>query len=198
MMEITAEIRALIDKAAAGVELAEDEYIDPSDGLIHCKKCGGQRQTVVPCFGKSGYFMPHCICQCQQEAEEQRKEDMKMLYTEKEKNEIERVRKVFEKHIQQMTAYDLVWSDKVGYVWLAISIDPVYIDTGNWIESAAGLCYECLNDIALDVFGMTGNDHDFEDADPLELAEIKRRWKPYIGQLPEYAYLCDELLSRSK
>ena len=103
-----------------------------------------------------------------------------MLYTEKEKNEIERVRKVFEKHIQQMTAYDLVWSDKVGYVWLAISIDPVYIDTGNWIESAAGLCYECLNDIALDVFGMTGNDHDFEDADPLELAEIKRRWKPYI------------------
>ena len=123
---------------------------------------------------------------------------VKMLYTKKEKNEIERVRKVFEKHIQQMTAYDLVWSDKVGYVWLAISIDPVYIDTGNWIESAAGLCYECLNDIALDVFGMTGNDHDFEDADPLELAEIKRRWKPYIGQLPEYAYLCDELLSRSK
>ena len=58
MIEITAEIRAFIDKAAAGVELAEDEYIDPSDGLIHCKKCGGQRQTVVPCFGKSGYFMP--------------------------------------------------------------------------------------------------------------------------------------------
>ena len=101
-----------------------------------------------------------------------------MLYTEKEKNEIERVRKVFEKHLQQMTGYDLVWSDKVGYVWLAICIDPVYIDTGNWIESAVGLCYECLNDIALDVFGMTGNDHDFEDADPLDLAEIKRRWKP--------------------
>ena len=52
------------------------------------------------------------------------KEDTKMLYTEKEKTEIERVRKVFEKHIQQMTGYDLVWSDKVGYVWLAISIDP--------------------------------------------------------------------------
>ena len=105
-----------------------------------------------------------------------------MLYTEKEKNEIERVRKVFEKHIQQMTAYDLVWSDKVGYVWLAISIDPVYIDTGNWIESAAGLCYECLNDIALDVFGMTGNDHDFEDADPLELAEEQYKLaQKYLG-----------------
>ena len=73
MIEITAEIRALIDKAAAGVELAGDEYIDPADGLIHCKKCGGQRQTVVPRFGKPGYFMPRCICQCQREAEEQRK-----------------------------------------------------------------------------------------------------------------------------
>ena len=121
-----------------------------------------------------------------------------MLYTEKEKTEIELIRKVFEKHIQQMTAYDLVWSDKVGYVWLAISLDPVYVDTGNRIESATALCYECLNDIALDVFGMTGNDHDFEDADPLELAEIKRRWKPYIDQLPEYACLCDELLSGRK
>ena len=28
MIEITAEIRAFIDKAAAGVELAEDKYID--------------------------------------------------------------------------------------------------------------------------------------------------------------------------
>lgn len=72
MIKITAEIRALIDKAAVGMELAGDEYIDPADGLIHCKKCGGQRQTVVPCFGKSGYFMPRCICQCQREAEEQR------------------------------------------------------------------------------------------------------------------------------
>ena len=70
-----------------------------------------------------------------------------MLYTEKEKNEIERVRKVFEKHIQQMTAYDLVWSDKVGYVWLAISIDPVYIDTGNWIESAAAATPSVLSGI---------------------------------------------------
>ena len=53
-----------------------------------------------------------------------------MLYTEKEKNEIERVRKVFAETYPTKTAYDLVWSDKVGYVWLAISIDPVYIDTG--------------------------------------------------------------------
>ena len=79
-------------KAAAGVELAGDEYIDPADGLIHCKKCGGQRQTVVPCFGKPGYFMPRCICQCQREAEEQRKTCL--LYTSHpQKEEREKVLK---------------------------------------------------------------------------------------------------------
>ena len=66
------------------------------------------------------------------------------------------------------------------------------------LESAADLCHECLDDVAMDVLYMTGNDHAIEEADPLELAEIKRRWKPYIDQLPEYAYLCDELLSRRK
>ncbi len=65
MREITAEIRALIDKASQNVGLAQDEYIDLADGLIHCKNCGGQRQTVVQCFGKPGYFMSRCICQCQ-------------------------------------------------------------------------------------------------------------------------------------
>ena len=75
---------------------------------------------------------------------------------------------------------------------------PFYVDTGTRIESAAELCWECLNDVAMDVMELTGNDHDIEDADPLELAEIKRRWKPYIDQLPEYAYICDDLLSGSK
>ena len=121
-----------------------------------------------------------------------------MLYTEKEKNEIERVRKVFAEHLQQSTNFELLWSDKVGFVWLAIGLNPLYVDTGRRIESAADLCHECLDDVAMDVLYMTGNDHAIEEAAPLELAEIKRRWKPYIGQLPEYAYLCDELLSRSK
>ena len=74
MIEITAEIRAMIDSAAADLTLAGDEYIDPADGLIHCKNCGGNRQTVVPNFGKPGYFMPRCICPCQAEAERRRKE----------------------------------------------------------------------------------------------------------------------------
>ena len=85
-------------------------------------------------------------------------------------------------------------SEYMGYVWLTIGVNPVYVDTGIRIESAADLCCKCLDDVAMDVLYMTGNDHALEEADPLELAEIKRRWEPYINQLPDYAYLCKDLL----
>ena len=39
MMEITAEIRALIDKAAAGMELAGDEYIETAEGRPEADRC---------------------------------------------------------------------------------------------------------------------------------------------------------------
>ncbi len=80
-----------------------------------------------------------------------------MLYTEKEKHEIERVKEVFMEHLRQSPDFELLWSDKVGYVWLTIGVNPVYVDTGIRIESAADLCYKCLDDVAMDVLYMTGN-----------------------------------------
>ena len=119
----------------------------------------------------------------------------KYIVVEKEKHEIERVKEVFAEHLRQSPDFELLWSDKVGYVWLTIGVNPVYVDTGIRIESAADLCCKCLDDVAMDVLYMTGNDHALEKADPLELAEIKRRWEPYINQLPDYAYLCKDLLN---
>ena len=118
-----------------------------------------------------------------------------MVYTKKEKAEIERVREVFAEYIQKSPYYDLLWSDKVGYVWLSIEIKTLYVDTGRRIKCAADFCELHLDDIADDVFVLTKNDHTLEDADPLEIAEIKRRWKTYIDQLPEYEYLCEKLLN---
>ena len=74
-----------------------------------------------------------------------------MLYTEKEKHEIERVKEVFAEHLRQSPDFELLWSDKVGYVWLTIGVNPLYVDTGIRIESAADLCCKCLDDVAMDV-----------------------------------------------
>ena len=43
-------------------EIREDEYLDSADGLIHCRKCGGPRQTVIPDPFKGGTFKPRCVC----------------------------------------------------------------------------------------------------------------------------------------
>ena len=40
MIEITAEVRAAIDRAAGDMELAGDEYIEPTDGCV-CRGQGG-------------------------------------------------------------------------------------------------------------------------------------------------------------
>lgn len=121
-----------------------------------------------------------------------------MLYTEEQRNKIERVREVFAELLKQSPDYELLWSDKVGYVWLETGGVPCYVDTAMRIDSAEHLCKEFLDNVATDVLFMTRNDHPLEKADPLELAEIKKRWKTYIDQLPEYAYLCDELLNGQK
>ena len=52
MIEITAEIRALIDKAVAGMELAGDEYIDPTDGLIQSNEKAISNYTGEGCCGR--------------------------------------------------------------------------------------------------------------------------------------------------
>lgn len=108
MIEITAEIRTIIDRAAADLSLAEDEYIDPADGLIHCKKCGGNRQTAFPCFGKSGYFMPRCICPCQAEAERQRKE------AEEQRNRMESIKRRRAQGLQDRYLYDYTFANDNG------------------------------------------------------------------------------------
>ena len=121
-----------------------------------------------------------------------------MMYEETEKKEIERVYAVFADYIRESLYLEWFWSDKLGYLLLKIGAEKRYIAENVIIYTAEQLARILFSEVSMDVLQMTGNDHTEQTADPLELAEIKRRWKPYIGQLPEYAYLCDELLSRSK
>lgn len=58
--------RAIIDKATADMALSRDEYIDPADGLIHCKNCRGYRQTIVPAPFGNGYIMPRYVAPARQ------------------------------------------------------------------------------------------------------------------------------------
>ena len=58
MIEITADIRALIDKAAAGMELAGDEYIDPADGLITVRSAAARGRLLCHALGNRATSCP--------------------------------------------------------------------------------------------------------------------------------------------
>ena len=58
-----------------------------------------------------------------------------MTYTKQEKQKLERVISVFAERLKESDAFDLVWSDKVGYVLLDIAPDYDYVDTARRVDT---------------------------------------------------------------
>lgn len=58
------------------VEMEKGDYV-AEDGLIHCGKCHGKKQTRLPAsaFTDGREMIVHCICKCQAEANERKKEE---------------------------------------------------------------------------------------------------------------------------
>ena len=108
MKELSAEIHMLLSNASQNAVLAADEYIDPADGLIHCKSCGGQRQAVVPICGITKHFTPRCLCPCQTAAEQRRKE------AEEQRKRIERIRRRREHGLQDRHLYNYTFANDNG------------------------------------------------------------------------------------
>ena len=117
-----------------------------------------------------------------------------MLYEETEKKEIERVYAVFADYIRESLYLEWFWSDKLGYLLLKIGAEKRYIAENVIIYTAEQLARILFSEVSMDVLQMTGNDHTEQTADPLELAEIKRRWQPFLERLPEYQTVCEKSL----
>lgn len=118
-----------------------------------------------------------------------------MLYTKEQKKELEEMVTAFGDYLRNSEYLELIWSDKIGYILLkiwvssrSIPLAPVIIEDGEM------LCEELLCEIANDVLEYTGNDHDRKNADPLERAEIRRRYQTYIEQFPQYQQLTEDIL----
>ncbi len=107
MKELSSEIHVLLNSAAQNIVLAADEYIDPADGLIHCKSCGGQRQAVIPIHGIAEHFTPRCLCpvwRLQNSAAE----------TEEQRKRIERIRRRREQGLQDRHLYNYTFANDNG------------------------------------------------------------------------------------
>lgn len=114
--------------------------------------------------------------------------DMKKEYDTSVKEAIERVMSVFSEYIKTTPYFDIVWSGKVGYIY--ISIDSCRGTVGDMdclvIDSPEELLDKLLYEMAVDIMEEGGHDLNPVEASALERAEVARRLNVYLEQLPEY------------
>ena len=108
MMPITEEVYAFLTANAAAQIQRDDEYLDPADGLLHCKTCHGLRQTVIPAPGGTGFLRPRCLCPCQSAAEKQRKA------AEEKRERLERIQRRKAHGLQDRRLYDCTFANDNG------------------------------------------------------------------------------------
>lgn len=115
---------------------------------------------------------------------------MPKIYTEQAKAEIDRVLDVFRDFIDNSPLFAILWSDKVGYVYVDMYKGEHSIEVGtariDWIENAPKLVKLLLCDIASEELQF---ETPIEEASEQDCERIVRRLHPYMAQLPEYEYL---------
>ena len=125
---------------------------------------------------------------------------MKKSYEPETKKAIEQVIDVFKDYILTSTHFELLWSDKLGYIY--ISIDNVRGTIGDmdcWIvDCAEGLIDKLVSEMAIDIMEEVGHTIDPTEATQLERREIERRIQPYLEQLPAYRDRLQRVFTREK
>ena len=121
-------------------------------------------------------------------------------YEPETKRDIEQVIDVFNDYIRTSTHFELLWSDKVGYIY--ISIDNVRGTIGDmdcWVvDCAERLLDKLVSEMAIDIMEEVGHTIDPTEATQLERREIERRIQPYLEQLPAYQDRLQRVFTREK
>ena len=113
--------------------------------------------------------------------------------------ELERVLKIMEPYIQSCPLYDVVHSDKFGYLLIAMPSAEV-IDDAEVIqlECAEMLLHELFTNLCYDFMEQEGHCVDYTEATALELRELRVWIRPFLDQLPKYQHILDEILSEKE
>ena len=124
---------------------------------------------------------------------------MKEIYAPETKAAIDRVIAVFQDYIKTCPYFEVLWSDKVGYIYL--NIDTASGRVGDievvLIESAEELLDHVLYEFAVDTMEEGGHTVDPTEASKIERAEIERRLAPFMKQLSAYQERLEKIFAIS-
>jgi len=118
-----------------------------------------------------------------------------MVQKSQKSKEIEKVISVFQDYIGNSPYIEWLWSPKLGYILMQISMEKQDIGECRIVTDAHRLCRILLYEVAENVL-QRNSEHTVFEADPSEQAEIETCLRPYIDQLPEYEYLLREMLRK--
>lgn len=111
--------------------------------------------------------------------------------------ELERVLKIMESYIRSCPLYDIVHSDKFGYLLIAMPAADVVDDAEvKQLDCAETLLEELYTNLAYDFMEQEGHCEDYTEATALEIRALREWMQPYMDQLPEYQYILDAVLSK--
>lgn len=121
------------------------------------------------------------------------------LYEPKAKDEIEQVINVFQSYIQATPHFDVLWSDKVGYIFLTVDARRRTVaDSDSWVvKNAEELFDKLIFEIAIDVLEEGGHTIDPREASVLEREAIVNHLKQYTLQLPEFEDRIQRIFERA-
>lgn len=113
---------------------------------------------------------------------------MKKIYAPETKAAIDKVIAVFQDYIKTCPYFEVLWFDKVGYIYLDIDTTSGRVaDMGAvLIESAEELLDHVFYELAVDTMEEGGHTVDPTEASKIERDEIERRLAPFMEQLSAY------------
>ena len=123
---------------------------------------------------------------------------MAMIYTEEVQKELDNILKAFKNYIDGQNYFDIVYSKKIGYVWIVVD-DPGAAGAGQ-LDTPEALPDNLFNDIINDVVAPRESAH-LNEAHALtesEEAECRRRITAILKQIEggadEYLDYLDEYI----
>ena len=125
---------------------------------------------------------------------------MIIAYEPETKKAIEKVIDVFKDYILTSIHFDLLWSDKLGYIYIGIgNVRGSIGNTGCCVVNCGEELFDKLVwELAVDIMEEVGHTIDPTEATQLERREIERRIQPYLEQLPAYQDRLQRVFTREK
>ena len=125
---------------------------------------------------------------------------MKEIYAPETKAAIDKVIAVFQDYIMTCPYFEVLWSDKVGYIYLDIdTVSGRVADIGVvLIDSAEELLDHLIYDFAVDTMEEGGHTVDPTEASKIERAEIERRLAPFMEQLSMYSDRVERVFAQDR